>query len=350
MNSQTRLNRRLANRFDRWMVVQHYAPSTKQQYARAVRLFIEFLNGKLLTRATQMDVRSFIADLSEKGTSMTQAYAYLTALRMFYDFLSLGGLVAYVVPRVVRMRPIPSKPPRVLSEPEIDKVTEACRTTRERALIELAYATGCRASELRNLRIEDVDLEARTLRVTGKAGRARIVLLGTCAADALRTYLKGRKEGYVFQVDYPFQRGSVALVSGRYWVGKWRDYSGGPKPIQRGKVIGYVNEMSYDQARAEFDRYVRKHTTLIRPEREIPLSYSGLDRIVKKIARRAGLKNLRLHTLRHTFATHLLDHGADVRIIQQLLGHARLESTVIYTQVSTARLVNTFRQCHPRGA
>jgi integrase/recombinase XerD len=147
----------LAGRYARWMVIQHYSVNAKYKRARTLRLFIDFLKGKLLTHATHMDVHSFIAGLAEMGASLATANDHLTALRMFYDFLNLGGLIAYVPPRLVRIRIGPRKLPEVLSESDIIKLIQACRTKREKAFIELSYGTGCRAGELRNLRIEDVD-------------------------------------------------------------------------------------------------------------------------------------------------------------------------------------------------
>lgn len=141
VQSEYTLNRRLAERYDRWMVIQRYSRNTMYRRARTIRLFIESLNGKLLTRATHMDVRSFMADLAERGVSYVTANDHLTSLRLFYDFLNLGGMVGYVPPRLVRIRGIPRKIPNVLSEADMAKLIQACRTKRDKGASWRCYLT-----------------------------------------------------------------------------------------------------------------------------------------------------------------------------------------------------------------
>jgi site-specific recombinase XerD len=348
MQSCTKLNQRLAKRYERWMVIQHYSSNTKHKRARTIRLFSEFLHGALLTRATHLSVRSFLADLTDKGVSLPTANDHLTTLRMFYDFLNLGGMVGYVPPRLVRIRTAPRKLPEALSEPDVVKLIKACKTKREKAIIELSYGTGCRAGEMRSLRIENVDFSARTVRLTGKTG-TRIVPLGRYAQRALRDYILRRKVGFVFQTDTPIQKGTVFAKNGRYWTAVWRDYND-RNSRQKQANLGRVGEMSHAEANARFRRLVQG-AQLHRPEKHEPLSHAGLARIFDTLGRRAGLRNhIHSHMLRHSFATHLMDRGADVRIIQELLGHKKLESTAVYTHLSTAKIANTYRECHPRGA
>lgn len=119
MRNNDALNQRLAKSYDRWMVIQQYARSTKGTRKKAIQLFIESLHGKLLTEATHLDVREFIAQLTQKGFKLGYANEYLSCLRTFYDFLNLGGMVGYVPPRLVRIREGRRKPPNVLSESDI---------------------------------------------------------------------------------------------------------------------------------------------------------------------------------------------------------------------------------------
>lgn len=329
------------------MLIQQYAPGTVTRRRRTIQLFIESLNGKLLTDATHMDVRRFIAQLAEKGVTLAYANDYLTSLRTFYDFLNLGGMVGYVPPRLVRIRNARRKPPDVLSETDVLRLIRACKSRRDRAYVEFCYGTGCRPGEMRTLKIEDVDFAARIARVKGKSG-IRVVPFGRRAGHALRDYVQQRQRGYVFQADYPIQKGAFYKDGGN-WVGIWRDY-GKQNSKQEQVLLGRVGGMSDAEVKAKF-RTVLKGVRLDRPERTKPFSQTAAGRFMKILGSRAGLKqHVHPHILRHSFATHLLNRGADVRVIQQLLGHARLESTATYTHVSTTMMAKTIQKYHPREA
>lgn len=339
------LNQRLAKRYDRWMVAQQYSPSTKRSRRRAIQLFIESLRGKLLTEATHFDVREFVAQLTEKGFKLAYANEYLCCLRTFYDFLNLGGMVGWVPPRLVRIREGRRKPPHVLSESDVVRLIHACRSERDRAFVEFSYGTGCRPGGVRHLRIEDIDFSARTVRVTGKSG-VRVVPLGRRACGVIRDYIKQRQSGYVFQTDYPIQKGGLYQNRG-YWFAEWRDYRE-ENPKQKQQILGSVSSVSETQARARFQKLL-KDVQLNRPEQKTALSQAATCRLMAILGLRAGLKQrVHPHMLRHSFATHLLNRGADVRVLQQLLGHAKLESTVTYTHVSTAIMAKTLKRFHPR--
>jgi site-specific recombinase XerD len=345
MRKNDALNQRLAQSYDRWMVIQQYARSTKGTRRKAIQLFIESLHGKLLTEATHLDVREFIAELTQKGFKLGYANEYLSCLRTFYDFLNLGGMVGYVPPRLVRIRAGRRKPPNVLSESDIARLFRACRTKRDRAFLEFSYGTGCRPGEVRHLRIEDIDFAARTVRVLGKKG-VRVVPLGRRACRAIRDYICKRQTGYVFQTDYPIQKGGL-YTNGGYWHAEWKDYRD-KDPKQRYQVLGSIGVVSKAEAKARFQQLL-KGVQLTRPERNRPLNQGGTSRLIAMLALRAGLKQrVYPHLLRHSFATHLLNRGADVRVIQELLGHAKLESTVTYTHVSTATMAKTLERFHPR--
>lgn len=349
MRSHSKLNQRLQISYHDWMVIQHYSAHTMRRRARTIRMFAEWLNGRLLTQADHMDVRAFIAALAKQGNSLPTANDHLTSLRVFYDFLNLGGMVGYVPPRLVRVRTGPRRLPRTLSEIDTIRLLRACKTLRERAFVELAYGTGCRPGEMRNLKIEDIDFNALTIRVNGKGNSTRLVPLGRCAKRAVRDYIQNRKAGFVFQAEYPSQRGSLYPKSGKYWTAVWRDYSESPS-VQKARYLGSVSKVSYRQAEAKFRRLL-SGAQLNHPESKVPLSQGGVKGMLDRLTHRAGLKqHLHPHMLRHSFATHLLNRGADVRVIQQLLGHVKLESTAIYTHVSTAKMAKTIRRFHPREA
>jgi site-specific recombinase XerD len=348
VQSNTKLNQRLARSYLSWLVIQHYAPDTINRRWRTVQMFIANLCGKLITKATHLDVRRFLCDLAEAGTSPYTANEHLTTLRMFYDFLNLGGMVGYAPPRLVRMRTPHRKPPRVISESDITKLIQACESSRDKALVELGYGIGCRPCELRRLKIEDIDFAARTVRVKGK-GWTRVVPVGHRPARAVSNYIGDRRTGFVFQQDYPTQKGTLHPTVDKHWRVSWTDYTDPDKPTKKHIRLGKLENLSYGSARARFRKLMR-NAHLLRPERNQPLSAEGLIRIFDILGRRAGLGgHVRPQMLRHSFATHLLEHGANLRVIQELLGHAKLESTASYTRVSMVEKSKTVQEFHPRG-
>src|SRR5579872_3822018 len=177
MRPYPRFNRRLVKRYEQWMLIQHYSEATKYTYRQTLRLYIDFLKEKSILAVSQTEIRRFMLRLAESGVSLISARRHLTALRRFYDFLNLGGLVNYVVPRFVAIRPMPTKPQMHLSEEEVLRLLAVAETPREKALLEFLYGTGSRLGEVRCLRITDLDLTERTARVTGKYGKTRVVLL-----------------------------------------------------------------------------------------------------------------------------------------------------------------------------
>ncbi len=349
MPTHARFNQELGRRFDLWMIAQQYALRTKQRYRRVLQDFFGFLGKKSVTSVTHFDIRAYLARVSQKGIALNGVHDQLNVLRMFYDFLNLGGLINFVPPRFVRLRPFVRRLPFILSEQAVLRLIGAARTTRERAIVELLYGTGCRVGEAATLRLEYIDFEARTIRVDGKGGRTRIVLFGPHAERAIRAYIGERRTGYLFECGWPDQKGSVFSM-GAQWVGTWKDYSrAGSKTLPIRKYLGLKKNLTYIEARAKL-RKLTQNARLIRPRRDKPLHPSTIQDALQLVANRAGLGNVYPRVLRHTFATHLLDHGADIRIIQELMGHSRIATTQIYTQVSRARLLTTFKQCHPRGA
>ena len=209
---------------------------------------------------------------------------------------------------------------------------------------------GCtvRVREVTEIRLENIDFKARTMRVFGK-GRARIVPFGKKALKAIINYVGERRQGYLFTSDWPRQFGS-AMRRNKSWIGRWMDYGvQGSKPKIKERYLGSVERMSYWEARSRLGRLLRREQ-LIRPDRERPPRPVTLQLAVAKIGNLAGLGRVTPRILRHTFATHLLDGGADIRVVQELMGHAWIQTTQIYAQVSKVNLVATYRDSHPRGA
>jgi site-specific recombinase XerD len=191
------LNQELTRRFDRWLFTQKYTEGTRERYTTVVLDFCAFFGDRSVITANHFDIREYLAFRSMKGNDLPTLRTKLHGLRIFFDFLNMGGLVRWVAPRLVAVRQGAKKLPRFLTEMQVHKLLKAARNPRDRALIELVYGTGCRMCELTSMRVEDIDFYTRKIRVTGKANRPRFVLFGPPAAKALREYLGTRREGFV---------------------------------------------------------------------------------------------------------------------------------------------------------
>ena len=282
------------------------SPHTCAAYLRDVGDFVSFLAREFLNRpeaetaAEETDVlavRSYLAHLRSRGLSRTSIGRHLSALRTFFGFLSREGRAAFNPARAVATPRAEKTLPRTLSVDEAAAVVEAPEgdeelPARDRALLELLYATGLRVSELVALDLPDVDLPSRQLRTLGKGKKERIVPFGEKASKALREYLKER-----------------------------------PQPKRR----------------ADAD-------TLFLNARGGRLTDRSVRRILDRALRLAGVtRHASPHALRHSFATHLLAAGADLRSIQELLGHSSLSTTQKYTHLDAERLIEVYRKSHPRA-
>jgi len=283
-------------------VEKHASPHTIRAYGRDLAQWVRFVAQSeradavaacLVLGATTRDVRAWLAALHGRGLDAVSVARKLAAVRSLYRFLARRGVVRRNPAREVRAPRVARKLVTFLPTDEAKAMVDARALggdARERdvAVLEMLYATGLRVSELAGLDLDAVDRDARTVRVLGKGGKERMVPYGAPAARALDTYL-------------------------------------GRRATDRGPV--FVNA---------------------RGGRLTPRS---IHTIVRRAARAAGVtRRVSPHTLRHTFATHLLDGGADLRMIQELLGHSRLSTTQRYTHVSTVQLLKTYEAAHPRAS
>jgi integrase/recombinase XerD len=240
----------------------------------------------------------YLAERKRGGLSASSIKLIVVALKIFFRFLASKGIIkqnpaeALPLPRIERYLP------ETLNELQVEEFleridTKAVHGLRDRAMIELLYASGLRISELANARLENFNFEERVVRVTGKGNKTRLVPVGRKACEALAAYLSAERPKLVKQ-----RSGSEIFLS----------------------------------------------------ERGTKLTTARIWQIVKKHARHAGLeKRVYPHLLRHSFATHLLGNGADLRIIQEMLGHADISTTQVYTHVDQQRLKAVHRRFHPRA-
>ena len=268
-------------------------------------------------------VRLYLGVLFRQGVSRASAGRKLAAVRTFGRWLRREGLLDSDPAALAASPKRDQKIPAHLSVDEMNRLLETPdRSTplgrRDQAILELFYASGLRLSELVGLDLDDLNLSSRVVRVLGKGRKQRLVPLNQTAADAIRVYLKDRE-----------------LI-----------LAGGLMATPDGEDAGL--------RRARASRLQRKRT---RPEHPLFLNYRGerlgarsVHRLVKKhVAICSARFGISPHALRHSFATHLLERGADLRGIQEMLGHARLSTTQRYTHVNAGQLIDVYRQAHPRA-
>ncbi len=276
------------------------SPHTLSAYRHDLSGFLRFLRRRRATieRAGPDQVARYLLTLRQAGLGSRSIARHLSAVRGLYRFLVREGLLPRDPTEHLEAPRPPRRLPRTLSPEEVEHLVESPPLDglvglRDRALLELLYATGMRASECLGLRIEDVNLSAGYVVCTGKGDRQRLVPVGAQALHWVRAYLK---------------RGRPSLVS------------------------------SADPGTLFVNRGGRR------------LSRQGLWGIIKKAARRAGVRaDVSPHTLRHSFASHLLERGADLRSIQAMLGHADISTTQIYTHLPSSAVRDMYRRYHPRA-
>ena len=331
----------MVRRFNIWLEHQNYTPHNQKYYCKIARQAAAFFRDKPFCSISPLDIGDLLRHVSNAHWAASTVQGYLSALRCFFEFLYLGGVVDSIAPRFVRGPSKAHKLPTVLTQTQVQRMIEGATTPRDRALLEFLYATGCRSSEVTTLKVEDIDWRNRRTRVHAK-GRERIVYFGNEAAKALKYYLARRKVGPLFLDDLPVQRGQLAR-SERIWQARWREY---PGRVHRTKYLGNPATMPYRTAKRKFQRLMA--TVSLRRERHAITPWI-VQHVVHRAGERIGLQNLCPRVIRHSFATHLLENGADLRVIQVLLGHAFVDTTQIYTSLVNFDVATAFRNCHPRA-
>lgn len=276
--------------------------NTRQAYERDLRLFCKtlgFKNSDALVNVSREQITGYMTQLKEKGLAAATIARKLAAIKAFYRFMTAEGYMDANPAEVVEAGTKGIKLPRVLSEDEVVRLLNQPDITtaegfRDRTMLEVLYATGMRVSELINLTLDRVDLNMKYIIAFGKGSKERIVPLGSVAAEFLQQYLEkvrpklthaGRNTNIVF-----LAFGGHELTRQRFW------------------------------------------------------------QIIRVYGRKANInKALTPHILRHSFATHLLDNGADLRSVQELLGHSDISTTQIYTHLTNKRLRDIYAKAHPRA-
>jgi integrase/recombinase XerD len=288
-----------------WLAAERgRSANTLVAYRRDLAAYVDWLGGRTLDGVATSDVEAYVAHLRGTGKAPASVARALVAVRSLHRFLAEELSAARDPAVVVDVPRVPRGIPKALSEEEVTMLIGAvlgwdARARRDRAILEVLYGTGLRISELVGLSIGDVDLDGGSLRAFGKGAKERIVPLLGMARQALGDWLS------------PSGRGAMEPA-------RW---------ARRGDADAvFLN--------ARGGRLTRQGAWLV----------------VRRYGDRVGLGvRLTPHVLRHSCATHLLDHGADVRVVQELLGHASISTTQVYTLVSTERLVSAYEAAHPRA-
>jgi integrase/recombinase XerC len=282
------------------------SPHTVKAYARDLEDFTEFCDRHYgdwtWTTVDRLGLRGFLGELQRRGLARRSAARALSAVRSLYRYLQEHHGVPSHIARAAKAPKLEKRLPTYLDRSQTDRLFEWAESraagdefapTRDLAILELFYSTGMRLSELCGMNMEDLDLLSDQAKVRGKGRKERIVPVGSRAVLALRRYLSLRE-----------------AVVGR------------PRADRRAVFVSRAGRR---------------------------LAPRGVQRIVHAMLDGIGGDGLRVHSLRHTFATHLLDAGADLRAVQELLGHASLSTTQIYTHTSVERLKKVYNQAHPRA-
>lgn len=272
--------------------------NTLSAYGSDLKLFTKWLKGKDLAAVDENTIKEFLLSRQKQGITSRSSARILSCLRRFYGYLLREGKITIDPTQLIDAPQLGRTLPDSLSEQDVETLLQAPEVAsslgfRDRTMLEMLYATGLRVSELVELKFSQINFRQGCLRVVGKGDKERLVPVGEEAMDWAERYLSD------------------------------------VRPL----VLGN-----------------RQSDYLFVTSRGTAMTRQAFWHIIKRYAKRAGIdKHLSPHTLRHAFATHLLNHGADLRVVQLLLGHSDLSTTQIYTHIAQQRLKSLHTQHHPRG-
>ena len=286
---------------DYLLIDRMLAENTIKSYEFDLQAFSTFLidHKQTVQAVTKADLQQYLARLYDQGFATTTVSRHLSTIRAFYSYLLVEGRVKASPCELIESPKLPKNLPTVLNLDEVTRLLdsftqESANDIRNKAMVELLYASGMRVSELLDLDLSDLYLEMGFVRCIGKGNKERIVPIGEVATEALMVYLNGSRQELL-------------------------------KENNKTDAL-FINRLGTRMSR------------------------QGFWKILKQQARLAGItKEISPHKLRHSFATHLIENGADLRIVQELLGHADIATTQIYTHISRSHLTKVIEENHPRA-
>jgi site-specific recombinase XerD len=342
VRSFAKSNQQLLEAFETYLISLNRSPATRRSYLDSVGRFIEVLGSNDVIEAGRNDIRRLQSQLLAKGVTANSIRLHIAGIRAFSKFLRLAGLTIHDPTLLLSHRKLPSRIPRVLTVEEIKRLIAASETPLERAVVEVLYGTGVRVSEFVALRVENITFsEPGVIRVErGKGDKDRNVYFGKPAAAAIQEYLGNRRTGFLFEA--PPRVGYV--TSNRFsWYGRF--YVDG---VQQIFTLGRIDSMSRSEAHSKLQDILGKMPGF-HPHPARPYDARSIRLLLKRVAFRAKVTDVHPHVFRTADATHLLESGADLRSVQDLLGHARVTTTQIYTNLSASKLVEVYTRCHPHA-
>ena len=280
------------NEFKSYLMYEKmFSSNTVNSYVRDLEEFNSFLESEYIKHVTYKDIRSYLAHMYNKKYSSRTISRKLSAIRSFYKYEVNKGVIRDNPCLLISNPKVEKKLPNYLSYNEIETMLEVPDTfknnsLRDKLIIEILYSTGIRVSELVNIKVKDIDFYNNQILILGKGNKERYVIFGNTLKDMLKEYISIKSD-------------SEYLITNKY---------------------------------------------------NKKMSTRSIEEIVKKIVKIDGIKNkVTPHTIRHTFATHMLNEGADLRVVQELLGHENLKTKEVYTHVSNERLRSVYLSSHPRA-
>ena len=284
-------------RFLEYLIIEKkYSKNTVISYNRDLDKFNKYLNNKNIKNVTKEDIKKYLNEISKEINSKSVS-RNISTLKSFYKYLKINKIIEKNPMDQINNPKTKKALPKVLTEEEINKILDINLKTnfdfRNKAMLELMYSSGLRVSELIELKINDIDLNNDSVKVFGKGSKERIIPLNDYAKEALNEYITVHR-----------------------------------KELFKNGENNYL--------------FLNNHGN--------KMTRQGFFKTLKKIAKEKNIKTeFSPHTLRHSFATHLLKYGADLRSIQELLGHSDISSTQIYTHISNEQLHNDYKEYHPHG-
>ena len=288
----------LITEFLRYLLIDKgYSENTIESYKRDLDKFLEYNKNTSIDNISNEDLKKYIKYLNDDGLNEKSIARNISSLKSFYKFLVISKYISSNTSDSLYLPKIKKSLPSTLTEEEVTSLLDIDLTDnfsyRNKAMLELLYATGLRVSELINLRLQDIDFSQDIIRTFGKGSKERIIPIGDYAKEYLEKYI------------YEYRSSMLKRENNEYI---------------------FLNNHGKQMTR------------------------QGFFKIIKKIAKEKGInKELSPHTLRHSFASHLLKYGADLRTIQELLGHSDISTTQIYTHITNEELKQNYNEFHPHG-
>lgn len=288
----------LINEFLRYLLIDKgYSSNTIESYKRDLNSFLEYMKDVEINNITVDKLKDYIKHLNNKNLNEKSISRTISCLKSFYKFLVIEKKVSENIADTLYTPKLKKALPNTLTEDEVFKLLDINLNDnysyRNKAMIELMYGTGLRVSELVNLKLQDIDLMNDSIRTFGKGSKERVIPIGEFASESLKEYLNKYRSTLLkkYNNDYVF-------------------------------LNNHGNNMTRQ----------------------------GFFKIIKSLAKEKGInKQISPHILRHSFASHLLKYGADLRTIQELLGHSDISTTQIYTHISNEELKDNYKEFHPHG-